>query len=202
MRGLALVGVLLGGCSQTVGSSSDAASDGTHVEPYTQTLPDGPCAVEGVTGAVPGVTLAIRSASCVYKRGTPAAFTLEVTTTGATPAITLPNTSGCSDCRLFSSDPASFTRARIQGTSAGGEVEQYCECDYGCCAPTHGQSVQLDITTTSTTFNWTGREWDGPSDTGNAMGDFFLPGRYSVNFSFSGFDQGSVEAMLPIEIVL
>ena len=36
---------------------------------------------------------------------------------------------------------------------------------------------------------------------GNPMGDAFLPGRYAVHVAFTGFDQGSVAAMLPIEII-
>lgn len=102
--------LLLVGCSRTVGSAADAAPDVTNVPPYEQTLPDGPCAVENVTGTIPGVTLAIRSSSCVYKRGTAATFTYEVTTTANTPAITVPDSGGgCSSCRGYTTDPITFT---------------------------------------------------------------------------------------------
>lgn len=86
--------VVLVGCSRTVGVTPDASPDTTNVPPYEQTLPDGPCAVENVTGTIPGVTLAVRSSSCVFNRGTPATFTYEVTTTAATPAITVPDSGG------------------------------------------------------------------------------------------------------------
>jgi len=204
LAGVALGAVAAGGgCSRTVGgSAADADGDSQAVFPYTQTLPDGPCAVEGVTGTLPGVTLAVRSSSCVYKRGTPATFTYEVTTTGV-PPITLPqNTGGCSDCGVYTTDPLSFTSYSIGGTSAGGEHQQYCLCDVGCCFGTNGQQVQVEATTKTYSIDWTGHEWDGPSDTGNPQGDAFLPGRYDVFVTFKGFDQGLVEATLPIEIVL
>lgn len=199
-----VVGVALAaGCNRTVGTAADApGGDSEAVDPYTQTLPDGPCAVEGVTGTLPGVTLAIRSASCVYKRGTPATFTYEVTTAGV-PPITLPqNTGGCSDCGVYTTDPLSFTRYSLGGTSAGGENQQWCLCDQGCCFGTNGQQVQVDATTKTYTINWSGREWDGPSDTGNPEGELFLPGRYNVFVTFKGFDEGNVQATLPIEIIL
>lgn len=201
MRSLALVGVLLGGCSQTVGSNIDAASDGMHVDPYTQTLPDGPCGVEGITGTLPGVTLAIHSASCVYKRGKPATFTVDVTTSGV-PPITIPSSAGCGDCQGYSTDPLTFTSYNIYGKAPDGDEQRYCLCDVGCCPPDIEHQVQVEATTKTFTIDWSGREWGGPSDTGNEMGDFFLPGRYSVYVTFRGFDAGNVQAVLPIEIVL
>lgn len=200
MRRLALVGVLVAGCGQTVGETGDAASDS--VPPYAQTLPNGLCAVEGVTGTIAGVTLAIRSASCVYKRGTPAKFTVEVTTSASVPPITIPTSAGCGDCHGYSTDPLTFASYYIAGTSPGGTAERYCECDVGCCAPDVEHQVQVDATTKTFTIDWSGREWTGPSDTGNAMGDFFVPGRYSVYATFAGFAAGNVEAALPIEIIL
>lgn len=194
--------LLLVGCSRTVGGTTDAAPDVTNIPPYEQTLPDGPCAVENITGTIPGVTLAIRSSSCVYKRGTPATFTYEVTTTANTPAITVPDSGGgCSSCRGHTTDPITFTGWIINGTSAGGENQQYCLCDVGCCAPTQEKTVQVVATTSAKTIEWSGKTWSGPSDTGNPMGEFFLPGRYSVHISFTGFSEGLVEATLPIEVI-
>jgi hypothetical protein len=169
---------------------------------HTQTLPDGACAVEGITGTIPGVTLAIRADSCVFQRGSGGRFTYEVTATADAPAIPVPDSGGgCSECSVYSADPISFTDYRIGGTSAGGESQQYCLCDQGCCAPTLEHMVELDAMTSTRSFMWSGRTWSGPSDTGNPMGDFFLPGRYDVLVGFSGFAAGSVSATLPIEII-
>lgn len=201
MKGMRLLLLLLVGCTRTVGVAGDGGPD-DNVPPYVQTLPDGPCALENVTGTIPGVSLTVRSSSCVFKRGTPATFTYSVTTTAATPAITIPDSGGgCGLCRGFTSDPITFTGSIIDGVSAGGTNQQYCVCDTGCCAPTQEKTVQLDTTTSMKSFDWSGKTWDGPSDTGNPMGAFFLPGRYTVHISFAGFAQGHVEAALPIEII-
>jgi hypothetical protein len=192
---------LLVGCSRTVGAGDDATDD-AQVPGYEQTLPDGPCALANVTGTIPGVSLTVRSSSCVFKRGTPATFTYEVTTTAATPAITIPDSGGgCSSCRGYTTDPITFTGWIINGDSAGGEHQQYCICDVGCCAPTPEETVQVAATTSMKTIEWSGKTWSGPSDTDNPMGEFFLPGRYTVHVSFAGFDEGLVEAALPIEII-
>ena len=189
-----------------VAAAALAACDPSSVEPwhpsYTQTLPDGPCAVENVTGTIAGVTLAIRADSCVITRGQGTTFRYEVTASAATPTITVPDSGGgCGDCSSHTTDPASFTRWGIGGTSPDGEDQHYCICDVGCCAPTQTQTITVDATQSGETIQWQGRQWHGPSDTGNEMGDFFLPGRYAVGVTFQGYAQGQVHAELPIEIV-
>ena len=168
----------------------------------SQTLPDGPCAVEDVTGTIPGVTLTIRGDSCVFQRGSGGRFTYEVTATADAPAIMVPDSGGgCSSCRAYSSDPISFTGYLISGMSSSGEHQQYCLCDQGCCAPTQERMIELDVMTSSRSFEWSGRTWSGPSDTGNPMGAYFLPGRYEVQVGFSGFAAGTISAALPIEVI-
>ena len=191
MRGVVAV-LFLGGCSGAIAETS----------PYVQTLPNGPCAVEGVTGSVPGVTLAIRGASCVVPRGSGATFTYEVTTDGTVPAITvLGSGGGCGPCHGFSTDPGSFLFARIEGVSPGGEQQSYCICDVGCCPPTQDATIVLSATTSSASYTWSGRNWAGPSDTGNPEGEFFVQGVYAVDVTFSGFEAGQVLAQLPIEVI-
>lgn len=189
MRTLYLA-IVVAGCTNSVPGS------------HTQTLPDGPCAVENVTGTIPGISLAIRADSCVFERGSGGRFTYEVTVTADAPPITVADSGGgCGHCGVYSTDPLSFTSYRIAGTSAGGESQVYCLCDVGCCAPTQEQTIQLDVTTASDSFEWSGRTWDGPSDFGNPMGEFFAPGIYQVHVELTGFDAGSVSADLPVEIV-
>lgn len=167
---------------------------------YLQTLPDGPCAVENVTGTVSGVTLAIRSDACVYKRGSSATFRYEVTATANTPPIKVPARTAC-ECSDRTADPASLLHWSIHGTSPAGDEKRYCICDVGCCPPGPAQKIQLDARESSGTIEWPGREWNGPSDTGNPLGDVFPPGRYEVSVIFEGYDAGTVEAKLPIEII-
>ncbi|HEY5948848.1 MAG TPA: hypothetical protein VIV40_25330, partial [Kofleriaceae bacterium] len=116
--------------------------------------------------------------------------------------ITVPDSGGgCGRCAAYTSDALSFTAFYILGTSAGGEDQQYCLCDVGCCPPTAEQTIQLDVTTSTSAFDWSGRTWTGPSDTPTEMGDFFLPGKYRVTIGFAGFAAGSMTAELPIEVI-
>ncbi|HSD88319.1 MAG TPA: hypothetical protein VLB44_12415 [Kofleriaceae bacterium] len=193
----ALPFVLLAACHGTVQTASSDAGE----PPYTQMLPDGPCAIEGITGPVAGVSLSIRGATCVIHRGIGATFTFEVTTNNV-PVIAVPGSGGgCGPCAAHSADPLTFIVWNIYGTSPGGAEQRYCECDGGCCPPTTDATVQVTSTTIGDTITWSGRTWSGPSDTNNPMGDFFLPGRYGVFVAFIGYDQGETVATLPIEVI-
>lgn len=50
------------------------------------------------------------------------------------------------------------------------------------------------------TFDWPGRQWDGPSDTGNPLGDPFPAGDYAVHASLGLPGLGAVDAALPIVV--
>jgi hypothetical protein len=191
---------LLYGCSSEVGGGGSGASSGSSSSSGSF---DGgpPCEVTGVTGTIPGVTLSISSSRCVYKVGEAAEFTYEVTTDSTVPPIEIKAGSGCGPCTKASEDPLSLTSYQIGGTAPGGQSQNYCLCDVGCCLPEEADTIMLPATTVSDKIQWSGRNWSGPSDTGNPEGDFFLPGKYGVNVSFNGRDQGSVMATLPIEIV-
>lgn len=158
------------------------------------------CAVENVTGTLPGVSISIFSDSCTYRRGQPATFTFRVVTTNAVPAIDVPATSSC-DCDYRTTQIASWVGWIINGTSTTGENQQYCFCDTGCCAPQAMQTITPEVGTYEDTITWSGHTWFGPSDTGNAEGDAFLVGSYAVLVGFTGYAEGSVSAMLPIQIV-
>ncbi|MGE5183710.1 MAG: hypothetical protein ACM31C_16675 [Acidobacteriota bacterium] len=191
MRG-ALLAMAIAGCTGRV-------AGGKHPTP---TLPTGPCAVEGVTGMLPGVTLAIRSASCVYSVGDQAQFTYEVTTDASVPAITTPDGGGgCGSCQVRSTDPLSWVTWRIGGAAPDGTSQDYCICDTGCCPPDRMQTIQPVTAMETATIGWDLRNWNGPSDTSNPEGPYFPPGVYAVNVTFGGFASGSVTASLPVEIL-
>lgn len=160
-----------------------------------------PCSVTGVTGTIPGVSLSIQSDRCVYHVGEAAVFTYQVTTDASVPTIEIMASMSCGDCSPPSTDPLSFVSFGIGGTSASGQSQNYCLCDVGCCPPDQAGMIKPSATTASGTIKWSGRNWSGPSDTGNAEGDFFLPGSYGVNVTFNGRAQGSVTATLPFEVI-
>jgi hypothetical protein len=159
------------------------------------------CSVLDVKGTIPGVSLSITSKKCVYHVGEAAEFTYEVKTDASVPPIVTEPGEGCGECSKPSEDPLSFVRYSIGGASPDGAQQRYCLCDVGCCAPAAAATTQLPATTASKAIQWTGRNWNGPSDTNNPEGDFFQPGKYGVEVTFSGSAQGSVTATLPIEIV-
>lgn len=162
--------------------------------------PGTPCSVEGVTGTMPGVSITIRSAKCRYSVGEPAELTYEVTTDASLPPLEIAASQGCGSCRTYTDDPLAFTGYDIDGVAGDGSQQHYCVCDTGCCAPDRASTIKLTPAKRTATITWSGRNWYGPSDTGNQEGAFFPPGHYSVRVTFASATKG-VQAVLPIEIV-
>jgi hypothetical protein len=187
-----LIVAMLGACAPPYPAPRDS---------YEQMLPSGPCSVEGVTGSVPGVTLAIRSADCVYQAGQDARFVYEITTDATVPAIDVPASIGCGSCQPATTDPRSWVGWVIQGASSDGADQTFCLCDVGCCAPEAARTIKPATGTVSDVIDWSGRNWHGPSDTGMPQGAVFPPGIYQVKVTFAGRERGSVVAELPIEII-
>ena len=74
---------------------------------------------------------------------------------------------------------------RLQG---GGQV--YCVCDEGLCAGPDSTPRTLAAGMTEGAFEWTGRNWTGPSDTGNPVGEPFPAGIYTLTVSAAGRYRG------------
>ena len=66
-----------------------------------------------------------------------------------------------------------------------GNDQQHCLCDTGLCMRDE-QWVTLEPGTYTATIEWAGRNWSGPSDTGNEPGEVFPPGSYSLDVSADG----------------
>jgi hypothetical protein len=89
-----------------------------------------------------------------------------------------------------------------------GNMQQYCICDSGLCAPTQGLPVTLKKGSYPVTFTWDKRNWFGPSDTANPEGMTFPAGDYTLDVSAIGLhtvpdgDVGFVvSASMPIHLV-
>jgi hypothetical protein len=66
-----------------------------------------------------------------------------------------------------------------------GSGQSYCLCDTGLCAPE--SSVTTTVVGSHTRqIPWDGRNWSGPSDTGNREGASFPPGTYTISLSAAG----------------
>ncbi|MBI4602552.1 MAG: hypothetical protein HY721_11390, partial [Planctomycetes bacterium] len=78
-------------------------------------------------------------------------------------------------------DPSGLTVLEL----ISGYGHNYCLCDTGFCPP-GDYRVDLVAGVYEGRFEWDGREWLGPSDTGNPKGDPFPPGTYEVRVTAAG----------------
>jgi len=62
--------------------------------------------------------------------------------------------------------------------SIGGGAQKYCVCDVGLCGPGSLGTTTVVEGTHPATFDWTGHNWNGPSDTNEALGAPFPAGTY------------------------
>ena len=92
---------------------------------------------------------------------------------------------------------------RIYGTDYLGNENQYCLCDVGLCEDSPIESM-VQPGTYQGSISWEGRNWNGPSDTGNPQGEPFVGGSYTVEVKAIGeTDDGTpyeVIGELPITI--
>jgi hypothetical protein len=148
--------------------------------------PDGGSCNGGTSSNLPGVQLAFPDQPCSYAMaGVAAGIEIvydEVITealSGLTPADG--DAGGCAR----PDDAGLIVSYRISGPG-----QNYCLCDTGLCPP------QTSVTTTvvgshTRQIPWDGRNWSGPSDTGNPEGAAFPPGTYTITLSASGRRQSS-----------
>jgi len=66
-----------------------------------------------------------------------------------------------------------------------GNDQEYCLCDVGLCADTT-MTTEVATGVYEGTIEWEGRNWSGPSDTGNPMGEPFGVGGYDVEVKALG----------------
>jgi hypothetical protein len=66
-----------------------------------------------------------------------------------------------------------------------GGSQRYCLCDTGLCA-TQSLTATTVLGDYVRTISWDGRNWQGPSDTGNPEGAPFPVGSYTLTLTASG----------------
>jgi hypothetical protein len=146
-----------------------------------------------------GVTIAFPEQPCTFTLAEAAAgieLRYSVVITGAlADVITDPQDAG--GCQM----PGPSGLIVHEVISGGGQ--RYCLCDTGLC-PRTPYTVDLVAGSTPATITWTGRNWDGPSDTGMPLGEPFPPGDYAVEVTAIGtFMSASyqVRGRYPIRLV-
>jgi hypothetical protein len=194
-----LLALLFGGCSSgstlgvpensgpkdagTLGADAASSSDGSVVETVDgspQTPTDaGPCTLDSASD-LPGVHIVFTTQSCTFTLAQASAgisIDYDVVVDADVPGV-IPEGQ--------SSAPAPGPSGLIVFEKLGGGGQSYCLCDTGLGAQTSQTPVTIKMGTYHATFTWQGKNWDGPSDTGNPMGAPFPAGDYRLDVSAIG----------------
>jgi hypothetical protein len=92
----------------------------------------------------------------------------------------------------------------IVSEQLAGGGQSYCVCDTGLCPFSPQAATTLHAGRYGGAFSWDGKNWNGPSDTGNAKGAAFPPGTYSLTVRAAGTHASSsfsVSATLAIRLI-
>ena len=152
----------------------------------------------GATSAstLAGVSIAITATDCTFTLAEAAAgitIPYEVVVAGAdTSVIPLPQDAG--ECGQ--PGPSGL----ILFERLAGSEQQYCICDTGLCQGPDMTPVSLDDGTWPGAFEWDGKNWDGPSDTGNDKGPAFPPGTYTLTVNAKGQAVAPDDGTSPFEV--
>lgn len=168
-------------------------------------LPDAPADAPGTTDAagcapgtgsttLPALTVGFPPQRCVYTLAEAAAGITLAYEVNVASAVTIEQMLNCE-----SGGPSGAVV--VEAVQGGGQ--RYCVCDTGLCFPTTITPTLVPGSYPST-LPWTGRNWDGPSDTGMPLGPPFPAGDYAFDVRITGTSGGAgfvVTGSLPIRLV-
>lgn len=156
------------------------------------------------SSTLPGVHIEITSAACTLSLSDPGpglVFTYEVVVDEDIAGVA-PERQDAGGC----GQPGSSGLVLFEQVAGG--TQRYCLCDVGICQAEPLPAVTLKKGTYPGSFSWSGRNWNGPSDTVEPLGPPFAAGDYAftVNargkLSTAGGDVPfEVEAKLPVHVV-
>lgn len=170
MRRLLFFLLLLPACTPAFGDDDDVTGDDDDA-----TLGDctGPAELpEACIAIASGGTFSLEEAAAGLAIPWEVQVSADVTVT--------PTIGGASGC----ANPGPSGLVVFERLSGSGEL--YCLCDEGLCKEPAFAPTPLTVGSYPGTFTWTGRNWTGPSDTGNPMGEPFPPGTYTLEVSAAG----------------
>ena len=172
------------GCCQEIFESCIAQGSGKLCLNAIPPARDGGSCGWGASSNLPGVQLVFPDQPCSYTAAEVAAGIEIVYDEVITAAVSgLSPTAGDAGGCARPDDAGLIVSYQISGAG-----QSYCVCDTGLCVP------QSNVTTTvvgshARQIPWDGRNWNGPSDTGNREGAAFPPGTYTITLTASGTRQ-------------
>jgi hypothetical protein len=199
--------ILLVACTPQLGDDDDAAvddddtaaaddddttvaddDDSTVADDDDTTGDDDDATTPGVCAGVGGVSTL--TGVCIRFDAQDGLTSLE----GAAAGITIPYTiiveQDVADVVVLPQDAGSCGQPGASGLivfeQLTGNGENYCRCDEGLCAGPNQTPSTIPAGETAASFEWTGRNWYGPSDTGNPLGAPFPAGIYTLEASAIG----------------
>lgn len=174
------------GCCQEIFETCIAQGSGKLCLNAIPPARDGGSCGWGASSNLPGVQLAFPDQPCSYTAAEVAAGIEiaydEVITAAVDNLISTPGDAG--GCAR--PDDAGL----IVGYRIAGAGQNYCLCDTGLCAPQSLVTTTV-VGTHARYIPWDGRNWNGPSDTGNREGAAFPPGTYTLTLTATGTRQPS-----------
>jgi hypothetical protein len=170
------------------GAIDQWASDEVAVEAQTDSSHSSGCAVTGAS-SLPGVSIAFRMpVTCTFTAaqalaGIAIPYDVVVTNDVAGVILTPRDAGGCG---------VPGNSGLIVFEQLAGNAQSYCLCDTGLCGPSSLPPVTLHPGSYAGAFSWDGKNWNGPSDTGNPKGAPFPPGTYTLSVRATGTSGGSI----------
>jgi hypothetical protein len=180
-----------GSTTGTGGATSTSTATGTtattSTSPGTTTTTStgtggAPACTMGGTSTLPGVSIVFDSQPCTFTLAQAAAgvhigYQVVVGMSGDSVVPKPQDAGGCG---------APGPSGLIVFESLAGGGQHYCLCDVGLCPTPSTTPVPLVPGMYPGSFAWDGKNWGGPSDTGNPEGAPFPPGQYTLTVSAVG----------------
>ena len=156
-------------------------------------------------GSIPGATLDLSKTPCTFSiKAAKGVFDLgyKLTVLTSEKLSTGGNMGGCPP------QPSSIHGGIATFEQLDGGGQKWCMCDTGLCAPIEPPFTASTVGSYDVAFTWDGKNFQGPSDTGNKPGPAFPPGSYVFSVTVAGKHQkadGTTEtfsgvAKLPITL--
>ena len=163
--------------------------------PPTPDVPVAPCDTVA-TSTLPGVAIEITTSSCVWSleeaaAGLKVGYQVEIDEE-VTGIVSLPQDAG------YCGQPDETGLILFPRVDGDGHI--WCICDTGLCAGPDETPKPLQAGTYPSVFEWDGREFQGPSDTGFKPGEPFPPGVYTLSLRAIGRWEDAPEGARSFEV--